>query len=80
MDVASQRLCWQEREPLLFDDTRTNSVKNNTSQTRVVLIVDFDSPMPFPLSAFTKLRYHLVRNSEEIRHMCENALVYRVYS
>ncbi len=75
MDVAGHRLCWQEREPLLFDDTRTHSVENKTSQTRVVLIVDFETPLPFPLSAFTKLRYHLVRNSEEIRHMCENAAV-----
>jgi beta-hydroxylase len=75
MEVAGHRLCWQEREPLLFDDTRTHSVKNNTSQMRVVLIVDFEPPMPLPLRAFTKLRYHLVRNSEEIRHMCENAAV-----
>ncbi len=75
MEVVGHRLCWQEREPLLFDDTRTHSVKNNSSRMRVVLIVDFEPPLPFPVRAFTKLRYNLVRNSEEIRHMCENAAV-----
>lgn len=75
INIAGQSFSWQEGEPLLFDDTREHWVKNNTSQMRVVLIVDFEPPLPLALKAFCQFRYYFVRNSEEIRHMCEKATV-----
>ena len=37
----------------MFDDTREHWVKNQTKETRVVLIIDFNANMPFPVNLYT---------------------------
>jgi len=36
----------------VFDDTREHWVKNQTEETRVVLIIDFNADMPFPVNLY----------------------------
>ena len=59
--------------PLVFDDTREHWVKNQTKETRVVLIIDFDANMPFPVNLYTALRYNLIRHSTEVKTVHERA-------
>lgn len=66
---------WREREPLLFDDAYAHSVDNDINELRAVLIADFESRMSLLLEAFTRLRYVIVRRSEEIRTICDRAAV-----
>jgi ornithine lipid ester-linked acyl 2-hydroxylase len=66
---------WRECEPLLFDDTYAHSVDNDTDELRAILIVDFEPRMSLLLDAFMKVRYILVRRSEEIRMICDRATV-----
>jgi ornithine lipid ester-linked acyl 2-hydroxylase len=60
---------------MVFDDTREHWVKNQTEETRVVLIIDFNADMPFPVNLFTGLRYNLIRRSAEIRAVRERAAI-----
>jgi len=69
--------CWigTEGEPLVFDDTREHWVKNQTEETRVVLIIDFNADMPFPVNLYTALRYQLIRHSAELKTVRQRAAV-----
>jgi aspartate beta-hydroxylase len=46
---------WQEKKAVLFDDTWPHEVKNNSTQRRVVLIVDVLRPMPKFASLLNKV-------------------------
>ena len=59
----------------MFDDTREHWVKNQTDETRVVLIIDFDARMPFPVNLYTGLRYNLIRRSAEVLKVVERASI-----
>ena len=59
----------------MFDDTREHWVKNQTDQTRVVLIIDFDARMPFPVNLYTSARYNLIRRSAEVKAVIERAAI-----
>ena len=67
IEIGGHHFFWQEGEPLVFDDTREHWVKNQTEETRVVLIIDFDANMPFPVNLYTTLRYNLIRHSTEVK-------------
>jgi hypothetical protein len=41
----------------------------------VVLIVDSDADMPFPVSLYTALRYHLIRHSSEMKTVVSRAAI-----
>ena len=59
----------------MFDDTREHLVKNQTEETRVVLIIDFNADMPFPVNLYTNLRYNLIRRSAEVVAVRERAAI-----
>ena len=59
----------------MFDDTREHWVKNETEETRVVLIIDFNADMPFPVNLYTTLRYNLIRRSAEVVAVKERAAI-----
>lgn len=48
--VNGQPYTWAEGEGVLFDDTWTHEVVNNSDGTRAVLVVDILRPMPAPAS------------------------------
>ena len=73
IEIGGHHFHWEEGVPLVFDDTREHWVKNQTDQTRVVLIIDFDANMPFPVNLYTALRYHLIRHSTEVKTVHERA-------
>ena len=75
--IEDRPFSWREGQPLLFDDTRRHRVTNATSQLRVVLIVDFEPDIPFPLSAYCKLRFSLMRRTAEMRQLRERSVVAR---
>ena len=75
IEIGGHHFFWEEGKPLVFDDTREHWVKNQTDQTRVVLIIDFDARMPFPVSLYTSLRYNLIRRSAEVKAVYERAAI-----
>lgn len=49
--IADQIHTWQEGRCLVFDDTYNHQVWNDTDGFRVVLFVDFERPLRWPLRA-----------------------------
>ena len=48
--IANQTCLWQEGRCLIFDDTWNHEVWNDTDGYRVVLFIDFERPLKWPLS------------------------------
>jgi len=59
---------WREGKSLIFDDTHRHEAWNRSNQNRVVLFVDFERPMKFPLNLLNRIglwlrRYRHRRNA-----------------
>ena len=50
--IKDQHYTWKAGESMLFDDSWDHEVFNNAKTRRVVLVVDFLRPTPWPLHAF----------------------------
>jgi ornithine lipid ester-linked acyl 2-hydroxylase len=48
--LADQIAYWEEGKSLIFDDTHFHEVWNDTDDYRVVLFLDVERPLRFPLS------------------------------
>ena len=48
--VDGEKRTWAEGATLVFDDSFTHSVRNDTAEERVVLFADFVRPLPWPMS------------------------------
>ena len=48
--VNNQKYHWAEGESFIFDDTYVHSVYNNTNETRIILFLDIERPLIFPLN------------------------------
>jgi aspartyl/asparaginyl beta-hydroxylase (cupin superfamily) len=75
IEIGGYHFFWEEGVPLVFDDTREHWVKNQTDETRVVLIIDFNANMPFPVNLYTALRYNLIRHSSEVKAVHNRAVI-----
>lgn len=53
--VNSEEYIWREGEAVMFDDSWTHAVQNESNDYRVVLIVDVLRPMPFLPSFVNKI-------------------------
>src|SRR5262249_7022229 len=75
MEAGGHHFFWGEGVTIVFDDTREHWVKNQTEETRVVLIIDSTAKMPFRVTLFTGLRYNLIRRSAEVKAVKERAAI-----
>jgi ornithine lipid ester-linked acyl 2-hydroxylase len=71
--VDSQVAHWEEGRSVVFDDTYTHEVWNETDEERVVLFVDFTRPLPSLVSVLNEGVIHLLSRSRLIQHIVDNA-------
>jgi beta-hydroxylase len=48
--VNDEKFHWNEGSGLIFDDTYEHSVYNNTNEPRIILFIDIERPLNFPLN------------------------------
>lgn len=53
--VKDEIRTWAPAESLIFDDSHPHEAWNRSSSERVVLFVDFERPLPFPLSVLNRV-------------------------
>ena len=58
---------WREGEWLVFDDTYTHEVWNETSEPRVVLLIQLRRPMRFAGRTVASVIFHLLRHSNFVQ-------------
>jgi beta-hydroxylase len=74
MAVDDQMVHWREGECLVFDDTYYHEVWNETDETRVVLLVQFERPMRQPGRAIGRAFMGAVRRSPFVQEARRNFL------
>lgn len=62
---------WQEGKSMVFDDSFLHEAWNDSDEIRVVLFVDFERVLPFPLSVINKVVIYLLRKSPFIQKVVE---------
>jgi len=60
INVNNKKFHWTEGESLVFDDTYEHSVYNNTKETRIILFIDIERPLTYPLNIINS---YLTKNS-----------------
>lgn len=64
---------WQEGKSLLFDDSHLHAAWNKSNERRVVLFVDIERPLPFPLKYLNRLIIQVIGDSKYVRNIIKNA-------
>jgi beta-hydroxylase len=72
MRVRDRIVRWAEGETLVFDDTYSHEVWNDTAGTRVVLLVQFERPLRNPGKWFADLFLGVVRRSAFVQEARAN--------
>jgi len=67
MHVNGMEARWEEGKTLIFDDTLTHEVWNDSDDDRVVLFIDFSRPMRAPLSWINESIMRVIRWSPYAR-------------
>jgi aspartyl/asparaginyl beta-hydroxylase (cupin superfamily) len=65
---------WQKGQSIVFDDSFEHEVWNNTAQYRVVLFIDFERPLPFPVNGLNRLFLSALARSPFINTIIERAM------
>lgn len=55
---------WSTGKSLVFDDSFLHEVWNDTSEERIVLFVDFERPLPFPVSLLNRAVLNRIASTE----------------
>lgn len=72
MRIEKEYIYWQEGKVVVFDDTFDHEVWNNTSETRVVLLIDVVRPFKSPLSYLNNSIVKLIGNSSYVKEAIQN--------
>lgn len=72
MRVNDRVVRWAEGETLVFDDTYDHEVWNETTGTRVVLLIQFERPLRQPGKFFADLFLGVVRRSAFVQEARDN--------
>jgi beta-hydroxylase len=70
--VDSDIAHWEEGRSVVFDDTYSHEVWNDTDEERVVLFVDFARPLPFPMSVLNEAVIRLFSRTGFVQKIVEN--------
>lgn len=70
--VGEQFSCWQEGKSILFDDTHSHEVWNDTDGMRVVLFMDVDRPMRWAGRVMNKIAFTLIKLSPLVQRAHRN--------
>jgi len=74
--VGKDVQCWEEGKSMIFDDSHPHEVWNDCDSQRVVLFVDVERPLPFPLAALNRAFIWIIARSPSIAEPMERVRQY----
>lgn len=66
---------WKNGEGVLFNDNYTHDASNTSDQIRVILWLDVERKLPFPISLLNTLMLNIGYSSEGVKKVAKNAVV-----
>jgi beta-hydroxylase len=70
--IGPERRHWAEGRALIFDDAFEHEAWNDTAQTRVVLFVDFEKPLRWPVNILNRLLLDAARFTPFLQEGADN--------
>jgi aspartyl/asparaginyl beta-hydroxylase (cupin superfamily) len=70
--IGSDSRSWNEGSVLIFDDAYEHEAWNETGKPRVVLFVDFEKPLRFPVNIINRMLLGLAPLTPHIREGNDN--------
>lgn len=70
--IGSEKRSWDEGSVLIFDDAYEHEAWNETGEPRVVLFVDFEKPLRFPVDIINRILLRLAMLTPYLREGNEN--------
>ena len=64
--IGDKDFHWQVGKSLIFDDTVEHTAWNRSDQQRVIVFVDFERPLRFPVNLLNKLVLYAIRRSPPV--------------
>jgi ornithine lipid ester-linked acyl 2-hydroxylase len=64
--VGKDVQCWREGKSMIFDDSHPHEVWNDCDSQRIVLFVDVERPLPFPLASLNRAIIWIIARSPSI--------------
>ncbi len=74
IQIANQKAYWEPGKSLIFDDTYTHHVQNNTEEERVILFLDIMRPLRFPYMFINYIAMNLLRRIPVIKKSKTNLI------
>lgn len=71
--VGDSQAKWKEGKSLIFDDTHFHYVWNHSNDSRVVLFVDIERPLKFPMNFINKILLNLYQSSNLLKGFKKNS-------
>jgi beta-hydroxylase len=72
MQVGDKTIAWKEGKAVVFDDTYTHEVWNDSNSIRVVLLIDTIRPFKSPFSNINKGIINLIIGSSHVKEAVNN--------
>ncbi len=69
--VGNDVQSWQEGKSMIFDDSHPHEVWNDCDAQRIVLFVDVERPLPFPLSLINRAIIWIIARSPSVAEPME---------
>ena len=71
--VGGERREWKEGEFLFFNDRKLHTAYNNTTEDRIIFLMDIERPLPFPLNLINSIVVWMISISPFFRQIIKNA-------
>jgi len=78
--VGKDFQCWEEGKSMIFDDSHPHEVWNDCDSQRIVLFVDVERPLPFPLAALNRAIIRIISRSPSIAEPMDRIRNYAIAS
>ena len=72
INIDNNKTYWHEGRSFIFDDTLLHEAINNSTERRVVLIIDYIKPLPYVLNLVNKMIINIIKKSPLIQNIIEN--------
>jgi aspartyl/asparaginyl beta-hydroxylase (cupin superfamily) len=70
--INDEKIHWKENESFIFDDTQYHEAVNNTKEDRLILMIDYERPIPWFLKPLNKIILYIIEKSPLIKNSIEN--------
>jgi aspartyl/asparaginyl beta-hydroxylase (cupin superfamily) len=72
LKLNGEKKYWKEGDSFIFDDTEYHEAVNDSEEDRIIIMVDYERPLPWFLKPLNKFIIYIIKKSPLIQNSIEN--------